>query len=292
MSLTIGIVAPADWVDRDSLQKGAAALERFGVKVKTHPCCVQKFGRMAGEDSARAEALNSFLADDSVDVLWCAKGGYGSYRLLDKIDFSLWQRTQKPLIGYSDATALLNAAYAKANIAGVHAPNIFDISAGMHMQEARATLAILKGEPLNPDQLFSSAEVLYAGSAEGVIVGGNLAAFTRLCGTEFLPKPENCILFLEEVCETNFRLDQFVRQLRLSGLDESIQGVVIGRMSDIADSTSRPFGFSLEEVWQQNFPEKPLIVEAHFGHSGANFPFKIGANYKLAAGSAITFEEV
>lgn len=291
MSLTIGIVAPADWVDRSDLKKGAEALKNLGVKVKIHPHCVQKFGRMAGQDEVRVEALNVFLADDSVDVLWCAKGGYGSYRLLDKIDFPLWQKTQKPLIGYSDATALLNAAYTKAKVVGVHAPNIFDISTGMRTQEAMATLAILKNAPLNQDQLFSSAKVLHAGSAEGVIVGGNLAALTRLCGTEFLPRPKNCILFLEEVCETNFRLDQFVRQLRLSGLDESIRGVVIGRMSDIVDSTSRPFGFSLEEVWQQNFPEKPLIVGANFGHSGANFPFKIGTNYKLTANSTITLKE-
>ncbi len=210
-----------------------------------------------------------FLLRQGVSVFWAARGGYGALRLLDRLPWELLARQGPLLIGFSDTTALLNAALAKASLKGLHAPLL-------------ATLEISSLETLRAlrEVLFSGAlptlqgSAVQEGEARGTLIGGNLTTFVSLVGTPFIPRAEGAILFLEEVGEAPYRVDRLFRQLHLAGILEKISGLALGN-----------FTFCGEIAWDLILetipPHLPIIAGLPVGHGPWNFPLLIGHTYRL-----------
>ncbi len=258
---TIGIVSPADWLDPEILQQGAEDLRGRGFAVKIHPACHRQKGRFAGDDKSRASALMEFYADSEIDLLLAAKGGYGSMRLLDLIDYEIIKSNPKPLCGSSDNTAIINGIFAKTGNQGFISPMVLDFAAG------KSTTGLAE---------FLS--MVAAPAPKETTIGGNMAVFMGLFGTEFLPDPGGKILVLEEIAEPIYKIDRMFRQLWLSGYLQKLAGLKIGWFKNISDSPVRPSGFSLDDILDELDESLPYKItrDFAFGHGTNSHTLPIG----------------
>jgi muramoyltetrapeptide carboxypeptidase len=258
---TIGIVSPADWLDPQILQQGAEDLRTRGFAVKIHPACHQQKGRFAGDDKSRANALMEFYADSEIDLLLAAKGGYGSMRLLDLLDYEIIKANPKPLCGSSDNTAIINGIFAKTGNRGFVSPMVLDFAAGKSV-----------------DGLAEFLSAVEAPAPKELSIGGNMAVFMALFGTEFLPAPEGKVLVLEEIAEPIYKIDRFFRQLWLSGYLQKLAGLKIGWFKNISDSPVRPSGFSLDDILDEFDEKLPYKITRNFafGHGMNSHTLPIG----------------
>ena len=234
---TIGIVAPASSMDQASATRAMANLTRRGYKVKLSSGYLKARGYLAGTDQARAAEFNAFFADPSIKAILCLRGGYGSPRILDRLDYEMIRKNPKILIGYSDITALLNGLHSKTGLVVFHGPMAKEFSLGKgltpysekYFWPAFTPSSRLFGDWGGPGPRGrSQLKTIRGGQAEGVLVGGNLSVLVSTIGTPYEARSEGCILFLEDVSEKPFRIDRMLNQLRLSGKLGQYKGVLLG----------------------------------------------------------------
>ena len=234
---TIGIVAPASSMDQVSATRARANLTRQGYKVRLSNGYLQARGYLAGSDKARAAEFNAFFADPAIKAILCLRGGYGSPRILDRLDYEMIRKNPKILIGYSDITALLNGIHSKTGLVVFHGPMAKEFSLGKGLTPYTQKYFWPAFTPSS--KLFADwggtgprgrthLKTIRRGQAEGVLVGGNLSVLVSTIGTPYEPRSENCILFLEDVSEKPFRIDRMLNQLRLSGKLGQYKGVLLG----------------------------------------------------------------
>jgi muramoyltetrapeptide carboxypeptidase len=280
---TIRVVAPARWTKPEALQRFAEIMTSFGALVEIDSRCALRDGQLAGPDQARAAALNTALTDPSVDVIWAARGGYGSGRLLGAID---WAHAAKPkiLIGHSDITIL----HQQALRAGV--TPILGAMPGESLDEARAenvvAAAALAGAILRSGPPAASFELpaVRAGSASGELIAGNLHVLTRLIGTPFEPDWRTCVLCLEDTGEYVYALDRMFLHLAQSRLAQRIAGIVLGEFFNNFDSDV-PWGETVEQMAAHHFPNLPIATGMEFGHGPKNVPLVLGQSARLEVGA-------
>ena len=202
---------------------------------------------LAGTDESRRGDLNTFVADDSIDAIWCIRGGYGAMRLLNSLDYSAWRDHPKVLIGYSDITALHAAIGPRADLVTYHGP-----TARAELTEfSRASLAPRSSERSGAFPSPRATGDTCAAAATGRLVGGNLALLAALVGTPYAPHLDGTILVLEDVNESVYRLDRMLTQLRLSGALDRVAGIAFGHFTEIPEDRSnedRPLADLLDEV--------------------------------------------
>jgi muramoyltetrapeptide carboxypeptidase len=240
---------------------------------------LEHVGYLAGPDDSRRSDLNTFAADDSIDAIWCIRGGYGATRLLNRLDYTAWRERPRALIGYSDITALHAAIGTRAELVTFHGP-----TARAHLTEfTRSSLcsAVTGGATVlsAPDAL-----TLRAGRASGRLAGGNLAVLTALCGTPFAARLDGAILVLEDVNEAVYRLDRMLTQLRLTGALDRIVGIAFGHFTDIPDDQSneaRSLDDLLAEVADQC--GVPCVARIPLGHIDDQWTLPLGRTAVLDA---------
>jgi muramoyltetrapeptide carboxypeptidase len=292
MTRTIGIVAPADWLEPETLKAGVNVLRKAGLQVKIAANVGKKWGRMAGKPEVRAEALMQMARDPKVDFLLAAAAGHGGLQILDLLDWKALAKAQKPLMGFSDTTALLSAWQRYGCGEAWHGMNLRSIARDDAVSTA-TLLKVLKGEDFGDIVLTRGAKVALKGSGQGLLVGGNLAIVSSTLGTPYAPPAEGAkILFFEEIDEPIYRIDRWLHQLRHAGYYRNLKGVLVGGMSRIADSTSRDFGFSLEQLWKQHFGALGIPVITHFpaGHEKRNLPLPLGKTITLKTTPHVSVE--
>ena len=234
---TIGIVAPASSMDQTSATRAVANLTRRGYKVRLSNGYLQTRGYLAGSDKARAAEFNAFFADPTIKAILCLRGGYGSPRILDRLDYEMIGKNPKILIGYSDITALLNGIHSKTGLVVFHGPMAKEFSLGKGLTPYTEKYFWPAFTPRS--KLFADwggvgprgrghLRTIRDGQAEGVLVGGNLSVLVSTIGTPYEPRSDDCILFLEDVSEKPFRIDRMLNQLRLSGKLGQYKGVLLG----------------------------------------------------------------
>jgi len=229
----IAIIAPAGPVTQSELQPSLDLLRSTGYKVTISPNVFQKKDYLAGDDDARLEDLHSVFQDENVKAVFCARGGYGTPRLLDKIDYELIRRNPKILVGYSDITALLFAIYSETGLVTFHGPMVKDLS-GNSGKNLDSLLGLVSSrEPLKLD--LSGGMALNRGRGRGILLGGNLSLISNLTGTPFMPPLKGVILFIEERGEPLYRIDRMLTHLRLGGLLDDLAGLMAGRFEDCGD---------------------------------------------------------
>jgi muramoyltetrapeptide carboxypeptidase len=240
----------------------------------------ERDGYLAGDDERRVADFNRAAADDAIDALWCVRGGYGAMRLLDTIDYDAWRRRPKPLIGYSDVTALHAAIGRLAGVVTFHGPTAREeMSAFSADALARALSASGRACGFAED-----TRTLVAGRARGRLVGGNLALLAALCGTPYAPSYENGILVLEDVGEAVYRIDRMLTQLRLSGSLDRVAGIAFGYFTEIPDDSANA-QCPIDRVLQETADRLgvPCIAGIPMGHCDAQWTIPLGAVAELDA---------
>lgn len=269
----VGVVALSGPVQEAALEAGLAVLRDAGLVPVEAPGLRARDGYLAGEDGSRLAGLEAVL-DTGVEALWAARGGYGLMRLLTRMPWDRLAAWGGWVVGFSDVTALHAGLSSRAGFATVHGPMVQSLPRSP--ASTRATLALLRGEPLEPLLRFGKAAVLRPGRVRGVAVGGNLAMLAALAGTPFEPDYDGAVLLLEDVGEPLYRLDRLLTQLRLSSRLEAVKAVVAGRLARCgrgeAGWRSRWRALLVEVM-----PPGAVVVEGlPFGHGAVNMPFPLG----------------
>ena len=271
----IALVAPAGPLrGRDDVDRAVANVRALGWEpvVATH--ALARTGYFAGDDDARAADLNDALRDPRIDGVWCLRGGYGAIRVLDRIDWSVLRSRAKPVLGYSDVTALHGAIARQAGLVSYHAPTARTSLSAF----SRASLehALVRGE--DSCGVAERARVLRPGRATGRLEGGNLAVFAALVGTPYLPSLDGAILVLEDVNEPVYRIDRMFAQLRLSGALHGVRAIVFGECSNCpeeSDDGARRLDDVLLELAEML--RVPCIAGVPIGHVPDQWTVPLGA---------------
>ncbi len=294
----IGIFSPSSYISEESLAGGVKELEKFGFKVKIHPQARKQLGKTqsAGTFEEKIKAFYELLEDDEVGAIMAARGGNRSLHYLDKIDYSLLDKYQKPLIGSSDFTSILNGAYTccKKPRKDIFGPMAYSIFLNRNEEDSQKQLSYLKNILIDEkiEYPIHKAKIVKEGKAVGKMLGGTQSVFQAMIGTDFFPDMDNAILFLEDVGEQISRIDRMFAQLRLSGVLSKISGLVIGNYLS-EEETGRKFGFSLEDILIEHSKglNIPIVMDMSFGHGEYLYPIKYGKKaYLEAKGSNIKLE--
>lgn len=237
-------------------------------------------GYFAGDDDARAADLNDALRDVRIDGVWCLRGGYGAIRVLDRIDWSALRGRAKPVLGYSDVTALHGAIARQAGLVSYHAPTARTTLSAF----SRGSLerALIRGE--DSCGVAASARVLRPGRATGRLEGGNLAVFAALIGTPYLPSLEGAILVLEDVNEPVYRIDRMLAQLRLAGALHGVRAIIFGACTNCPEE-SDDGARTLDEVLLElaRLLRVPCLAGVPIGHVPEQWTLPLGALAELDA---------
>jgi muramoyltetrapeptide carboxypeptidase len=286
---TIGIAGPSYTMPEPDIQAGLDILHKAGFQTRLAANVSATYGHFAGEDQNRAQGLMSLCGMPEVDAILMTRGGNGSLRMLPFFDWSSVNPAQ-PWIGFSDSTALLCARYLKTGQFSWHAPMLRQVKNGLDAPDMQFLRSILNGTPHQgyDAQDLEQVSLLHAGTTTGTLWGGNLAILRSLCGTPWMPKPkQGDILFVEDLGDDNWHIDRDLEQLYQAGVFENLGGLIFGNFSDISDSTSVPFGFTMREVFERHAARinGPVIMDFPAGHEGLNLPLPIGKTVTLTAGA-------
>lgn len=289
---TLAVVAPAGPTTAERLPRVVPWIEAQGWRARLGAGCHHHAGYLAGPDDVRLADLHAALADPEVAAIWCLRGGYGSGRLLPRIDRALLRRARKLLIGYSDITAL-HALWQLEGLPSLHAPMLTsDVLQDGRDADTAALLALLR-EGLRAGTVWQPAllpgpALRVPGIVEGPIVGGNLSLVAALLGTPCAVPVAGAILFLEDVNEDAYRVDRLLCQLRDAGVLAAAAGFLIGSFTGGATSSAGGADSVLAEYLLPL--KKPVLGGWPSGHGTPNRPLPLGVRVRLDAGAAsLTF---
>lgn len=232
----IGLVTPGSSVTEEQLNDCISKLEEMGFRTTYNDTVLSEYGYFAGKDQERADELMEMFTREDVDGIWCVRGGYGSIRILDLLDYDQIRKNPKVFIGYSDITALLTSIYQECGLVTFHGPvgtsdfNRFSLkSMKKVLMEADGDYKYPykreKGSRNNPE---FDQYTLSGGRAEGALIGGNISVLDSIIGTRFEPDFQNKIVYLEEIGEKTYRVDKMLFHL-LSGSNlKQAAGIVMG----------------------------------------------------------------
>ena len=289
----IGIISPsAAMADEMEFLFAKEAVEALGFRVVLGEHLAKRRGHLAGSDSERVEDLNKMFAHQEVKAIICLRGGSGAARILPLIDYENIKRNPKPLLGYSDITALHNAIYAQTGLITFHGPNgsgswnSFNVNQFNQMFLERK-LVRFENEMKQGDDLVikeNRIQTIFPGTAEGAIVGGNLTVLTALAGSPYLPDFKDKILFLEDVDEGPYRIDRMMSTLLLMGVLDQIKGFIFGQCTD-CDPSSGYGTLTIKQILDDYI--LPLNIPAYrgamIGHVSKQFIVPIGALVSMDA---------
>jgi muramoyltetrapeptide carboxypeptidase len=275
----IAVLAASGPSERGRIEEAAAAIERHGHRVTLAENIGRRYrGYLAGSDEERAGELNRFFRDSQFDAFFFSRGGYGVMRILDRVDYAAITANPRPVVGFSDITALHQAMATRAGVAGLHGPMLnLDFHAGLSPDIDEWLWAVLRGDaPLS--RSFAPENVVCEGEAAGILFGGCLAITTALVGTPYDFWIDDGIWFWEDVDEPAYRLDRMLTHLRLSGRMQRIRGVVIGALNNCGSEAE------MLDLFRDFFSPYaiPVVRNLPFGHHGNNLLMPIGANVRLS----------
>ena len=276
----VAVAAPAGPVPRDAFFRGLRILE--GRYLVLHDeGLFSRDGYLAGSDTRRAAELNRYLRDPQVKAIVCARGGYGLLRILPLLDADALRQQPRPIVGFSDVTALLAWAHGTAGVRAIHGPVVTQL-AEVGSRDGAALLRLLE-EPAPAGPWFKDLRAAVPGRARGPLLGGNLEVLSRLLGTRYMPRLQGAILVLEEVAERPYRLDRTLTQLLLAGVLDGVAGVVVGALEKCEEPDGS--GPTAAEVVRERLGPLgvPLCFGAPVGHADRNKAFPFGAPALLDA---------
>lgn len=287
----IGVVAPSSPVSSDELvHQSVEWLHRQGFRSLIGRSCFERIGYLAGSDECRVDDIHAMFTNPDVHGIICLKGGYGTPRILDKLDYGLIQRHPKPFMGYSDITALLITIYQRCGMVTFHSP--MPASCMNPELDAFSQDSLLKavcstepmGEILNPEGV-PELRTLVGGCAEGQMIGGNLSLIAAMMGTPYELDTRGKLLVLEDVHEDEYRVDRMLTQLRLSGKLEQSAGIILGTWTGCAAENGYAGNQTLLDVFNDVVKPvgRPTIMDFQVGHCSPKITLPFGVSARLDA---------
>lgn len=280
---TIVIVSTARKISSSELEPAIEWLHESGFQVELSPYLFEVENQFAGSDETRRKSLQWALDHPTAKAIWCARGGYGTARILDDLDWTQFTIKPKWITGYSDITALHGSLQTKG-YASIHAT--MPINVATNTKEALDSLYLAWTH--TPSTLEAEAHPLnQIGSAKGILVGGNLSVLYSTLGSPSQPPLGNCILFLEDLDEYLYHIDRMMVNLSRNGWWEKVSGVVVGGMTDMNDNTI-PFGSSAVETLARHIAPYNIPLGFNFsaGHIDDNEALILGSTYSLLVGKS------
>lgn len=291
----VGIIAPASAPpDPKAVDRVLGQVERLGFKPKLARNVRARHGFIAGDDRQRTADFMAMFADKKVRGIICIRGGYGTARLLDRLDYSFIRQHPKVLAGYSDITSLHCALAMKANLISFHSPMLNEglgaekfpafsnESFLRNVMEAKPSGSICAGYK------EKTITILRRGVAEGKLVGGNLSLLVTTLGTPYQPEFKNRVLFFEDISEKPYKLDRMLTHLLNAGVLQQVAGVAVGINQDCeepADGKSKEYNQSAADVLIDRLKPLgvPVVTGLPFGHQPLNATLPVGVRAKLDA---------
>jgi muramoyltetrapeptide carboxypeptidase len=286
----IRIVSPAKAIEPSYVDFAQNYLESKGYRVLLGKHTLGRSNYLSGTDAERMSDMQDALDDPDCRAILCARGGYGSIRIVDKLNWAGFLRQPKWLIGFSDIT-IFHSQIQVFGLPSIHAtmPLNFRCNTDAALQ---SLLAALEGKDLKYSYPIASG-YFKPGIAQGRLIGGNLAVLHSLLGTLKIPDFRNAILFIEDVGEYLYAIDRMLYSLELAGVFDKISGLIIGGMTNIMD-TNPPLGLNIEEIirektWFRNFP---VCMNFPAGHLEDNHALILGHQAILKVDECVTFEQI
>lgn len=281
---TIGIVSPASRpLDEAPYRQGLGYLRQLGYSILESEQVLFRRGYLAGDDDDRASDFNAMLQNPQIGAIFCTRGGYGTPRLLDRIDYDAILASPKIVVGYSDITALQLAIWAKVGVITFSGPMVaVEMGRGIAPFTEASFWSALSPSPsprllINP--IDNPARVMKPGRAAGRLLGGCLSLINVLLGTPYCPDFSGAILLLEDIDEEPYRVDRYLAQLRLAGVLDQVSGIVLGQFIDCVPREPEKPSLTVTEIFDDYFASLNLPILANFayGHGGVKHTIPIGS---------------
>jgi len=293
----VSLVAPSGSASGpDRVEASIHALEALGFRVKASPHCADTCGYLAGEDAMRARDLEAAFLDSGTAAVICLKGGYGTPRILDLIDYSIVASHPKAFLGYSDITALHIAFRQMAGLITFHGPMPSSDMVPEFHQASRESLELAlfgefgsSGRSSEPSGGFfqpiqQRLRTISGGIAEGELVGGNLSLLAATMGTPWEIDTVGKILFLEDVDEAPYRIDRMLNQLRLAGKFRDCAGILLGAWTRCEPPVGKR-SLTIEDIIRDLLVDcgKPILADLGAGHCAPTLTLPLGILYRMDA---------
>jgi len=293
---TVAIVAPSGILKgrTSEVSQAESLLKSWGLNVVVGKHVFNQNNHFAGTDDERCEDFQKAMDDPTISAIWCARGGYGTVRILDKLDFTKLMKNPKWLIGYSDITALHNQFH-NEGFESIHA--LMCMSLSDDPKDTVETIATFKkaifGESLS--YTLNGSEYNRVGTVSAPLVGGNLTMLHTMLGSKTSLDMTGKILFIEEIGEYKYHIDRMLQSLKRAGYFNNCAGVLVGDMSKVRKNTT-PWGSSIEQLILDALAEYnfPIAFNMPAGHEKDNRAMILGKTIKMTVGkdkSTVVFED-
>ncbi|UUZ81397.1 LD-carboxypeptidase [Paenibacillus sp. P26] len=280
----VGITAPASWGDREQMKAAASYLERLGLRVRLGDTLSRQHGYLAGTDEERARELNAMFANPDIKAIICARGGYGTGRIADLLDYEVIRANPKIFWGYSDITFLHAAIGRYADLVTFHGPMLVDLGPEEpHPLTVQNYETLLRPSVLRYTEAISPLQTLVEGEAFGPLVGGNISLIVSTLGTPYELDTKGKLLFLEEIDEEPYRVDRMLNQLRLAGKFADAAGILVCDFNNCVPN-KRKVSLTLEQVIADHIVSagKPALAGFKIGHCSPNIAVPIGIEARMS----------
>lgn len=272
----VGLVSPAGRIGMDEIKFAVKMMQSWGLEPVFGAHLFAQNQQFAGTDQQRATDFQNFLDNPEIKAIISTRGGYGSVRIIDKLQFDRFLRFPKWLVGYSDFTVFHSHLNAQLRIESLHA--IMPLNFPADGKPNAATESIRKALFGKMDaHVFKPGKVMRSGIAKGELIGGNLSVLYSLMGSASEMKFDGKILFIEDLDEYLYHIDRMMMNLKRAGKLKNLAGLIVGGMTDMKDNRV-PFGKTAEEIIEEHIKEYKFPVAFGFpaGHQSDNRALILG----------------
>jgi muramoyltetrapeptide carboxypeptidase len=291
----VALLNPGGWVSDEFVERSVRHAEALGLKPRLGKHIRARYGGYAGSIEQRLEDLHAAFLDRDIKAIWTARGGSGTSQILPFVDYAMIARNPKVLLGYSDTTAILNAIAHRSRLVTFHAPNAISTLSDYSKNHLQSLLFEAAGErePYSMRSAFvnderAATEPEYQvrthreGVAEGYLLGGNLAVFSAMIGTPFLPSLAGRLLFFEDINEAPYRIDRMLTQVRQHATRNPPAGTLFGVCRKCEATDSEP-SLALTQVYDDHVRAQPIPTASgySFGHIANQMTLPIGVRARL-----------
>jgi len=287
----IGITAPAGYITSDEIRSAVQKMETWGYKIKIGETIDKRDFTFGGTDEERARDFQQMLDDPKIKAIMCARGGYGVVRIIDKLNWDKFKIKPKWIIGFSDVTVIHSHLNKNFGIASIHSkmcnsfPDDWSLAEPIQIETIEAIQLALSGEKMKYTVTPNPQNKL--GTADGVLIGGNLKMLETLAGTRSDINTAGKILFVEDTGEYMYSIDRMFWNLKRTGKLSLLKGLIIGGFKVKVDEDSDDFGRTLQDVVLEKIKayHYPVCFDFPVGHQRNNYALKCGVKHRLTISS-------
>ena len=291
---TIGITSPAGYITEQEIKPATSLMEAWGYKIKIGNAIGKRDYTRGGTEAERAADLQQMLDDPGIKAIMCARGGYGSIGIVDRLNWTKFKNKPKWVIGFSDITILHNHIHRNCQVASIHSkmcnsfPDDWNKAEPIQIQTINSIREALSGKKMKYTATPNAENK--TGIAEGVLVGGNLKTIETLSGTVSDITTTGKILFVEDTFEYLYSIDRMFWHLKRTGKLKGLKGLIVGGFNAKPDDEGEEFGRTLQEIVLEKVKEfrYPVCFDFPVGHQRANFALKCGVAHKLTVDTGKT----